>query len=165
MLHLLVALALIAGRDGTPTYRADVPKQWHRIDPAHPEPDTTKPIVSFQIDSDLTLHVHSFPNLRLPPQAQVARWQRQTPGHVTPQTRGGFAGLFYEAATVLAWSFILDPEHDQTLRLLEVPNHRQMRADYTIKASGTQEAIATHRAAICAFANTFELIDEIPRRP
>jgi len=102
----------------------------------------------------------------------VKRWEGQlgsVKAAVEPVTHAGFAGLFLEAPTVLAWSMQLDMEHYQTLSLLagsdaEKEHFKQMCADYTIKVTGSQELIDEHRDELFLFANSFELIQEIPKR-
>ncbi len=156
-----------------PVYRAKVPTGWKRREPEGSIEDTTLSNVTFQIDEGVHLYVHTFPSQsleeRIPPQAQIARWVRQIgeqPHQVTPVGHGGFAGLEIESAGVLARSLQLDLEHYQTLSFLastreEEEHYKQMRADYTIKVVGPY---AAHRAEIDLFANSFELIQELPAR-
>lgn len=161
-----------------PVYQAKVPKSWIRIDPEGSIQDTRKPIVTFHIDEQLTLNLHTFPseNLkeRIPPSAQIERWKRQLKSEpaqaiVEIVGQGGFTGLFVEAPSLLAWSMQMDMEHYQTLSFLahspsEQEHFKQMRADFTIKVTGPEEKIKKHREEICLFANSFELIQEIPKR-
>jgi hypothetical protein len=193
----------ISGRDfgdgqRFPVYRARVPTNWQRIDPAKSESivDTTKPVCTFvikdnDVEEEARLSIHNFPieefAKSIPASAQVARWKGQFAVidpislHVTPCSHGGFAGLRFEATgiqknkptTILAWAMQLAPQHcnslsnsialisdaNQTLRL------RQMRADYTIKAVGDPQIISKHMEEIVDFADTFELIEEIPFCP
>ncbi len=159
-----------------PVYRAKVPIGWIRLDPEGSLLDTTQPNVSFLIDENLKVTVHTFPTdtleQRIPPSAQVKRWQRQLgdiKAIVKTACHGGFVGLFFEGPTVLAWSMQLDLEHYQTLSFLalscaEEEYFKQMCADYTIKVSGPLKKIKKYRQEIFVFANSFELIQEIPKR-
>lgn len=157
-----------------PVYRAKVPEGWIRIDPQGSIMDTTLPNATFLIENELKVTVHSFPseNLedRIPPFAQIERWKRQGhAGKVESISRGGFVGLFLEGASILAWSMQLDLEHYQTLSFLptnrfEEAHYKQMRADYTIKATGPERLIAKYREELLHFAKSFELIQEIPKR-
>lgn len=162
-----------------PVYRARVPKSWVRHDPPtdSSNSDSRLPICSFEIDG-IEIHVHNFPvtniEKRIPPPAQVARWQQQVGGRATlvePVAHGGFAGLHFEAdkgsERVVAWAMQLAPEHYYKLASLartdlEREYYQQMQSDYTIKVNGPQEAIEQHRSAINAFARSFELIQAIP---
>ena len=165
-----------------PVYRAQVPVGWQRIDPMENESllDTMKPIVSFTIDEEITLMVHTFPTHsleeRIPPEAQVQRWQGQLKGvtaQVAKVAQDGFAGLYLEGFTekgaVRAWSLQLDMQHYQTLHFLattveEEEHYQQMAADYTLKVFGPSDKLDKHRIAIDLFANSFELIQDIPSR-
>ncbi len=124
--------------------------------------------------------VHTFPTHsleeRIPPEAQVQRWQGQLKGlaaHVNGVAHGGFVGLYLEGytekGTVRAWSLQLDMQHYQTLHFLaatveEEEHYQQMAADYTLKAFGPTDKLEKHRIAIDLFADSFELIQEIPSR-
>lgn len=155
-----------------PVYRAKVPIGWTRLDPEGLILDTTQPNVTFLIDEDLKLVVHTFPAKRIPPLAQIERWKGQLSDAQTiveAAGHGGFAGFFLEAPTVLAWSLQLDFEHYQTLSFLasspaEHEHFKQMQADFTIKVTGPQKQIAKHRDEILLFESSFELIQEIPKR-
>ena len=165
-----------------PVYQAKVPLVWQRHDPSEQESlmDTTKPIVTFTINEKLRLTVHNFPTHsleeRIPPGAQLERWGSQLTGGTFRSEKvghGGFIGLYFEgvkgAATVCAWSMQLDLQHYQTLHFLaatveEEEHYRQMTADYTIKVSGPSDLIEKHRDEIQLFADSFELIGEIPDR-
>ena len=165
-----------------PVYRAKIPLSWKRIDPEGLDSllDTTKPIVSFEIADKLRLTLHTFPTTsleeRIPPAAQIERWRNQLKGgsfYIEKITQGGFAGLYFEGkrenTTVCAWSMQLDSQHYQTLHFLastveEEEHYKQMAADFTIKVSGPGESIEQHWEEIALFANSFELIQEIPAR-
>lgn len=174
-------------------YRSKVPLAWHRSDPQQNASiaDTTKPLCEFAIEEGseiVRITIHNFPTIiteeRIPPGAQVARWKRQfteldvTTVAVTPQSYGGFAGLFFEGTgmlggenkTVMAWAMQLAPGHYSTLSYLantcdsvqEREHLKQVRSDYTIKAVGPKTLMEKHRHSLIAFARSFELIDEIP---
>ncbi len=160
-----------------PVYRAKVPCGWKRIETDGSLMDTKIPNIAFEIEEGLKVTVHTFPSAsletRIPPFAQVERWKRQLSGDVKTLSKqiahGGFAGIALEAPTLLAWSMQLDTEHYQTLAFLansdaEKEHYKQMSADYTIKATGPEELIEKHKEELFLFANSFELIQEIPRR-
>ncbi|WP_068466537.1 hypothetical protein [Candidatus Protochlamydia phocaeensis] len=165
-------------------YRAKVPLAWIRKDPAPTDSiiDTTKPICEFYIPTEkepLRLTIHTFPVIsaesRIPPSAQVARWKNQfdalDPLHVYVKSlsQGGFIGLLLEAhgiyqgqkQVMLGWSVQLAPEYDRMLAISSSFD-KQRRADYTIKIVGAPELIDKHRHALFLFANSFELIEELP---
>jgi hypothetical protein len=164
----------IACRDEhyTPLYRAKIPAGWLLKKVEGSLEDTTKPNCEFLIDGSIRLTVHTFPfthsNGRIPPAAQLFRWKQQFEfldpmrTQVTSQAHGGFTGLFLEGngtqngkdTAILAWSMQLGSEYNQVPPLL--------KADYTIKVLGPPEKIAIHRKEILQFANSFELIEELP---
>ena len=160
---------LIAGRneDRQDIYRTVVPEEWRRLDSATDLADTMQPIVEYWIDDQVRIVVHNFPsnNLseRIPPEAQVSRWMRQAGGGtVTTECHGGFYGLRLEHEGVIAWAMQLDPELYLAITgPPTVDNDRQRRADYTIKATGPQEALERYRTQIETFAQKFELIEPI----
>lgn len=171
-------------------YRVALVPGWIRRDPMPDEllEDTTKALCDFFIrDNGATVRIaiHNFPTTtieeRIPPSAQVARWQQQL-GFVDPAKTGlepqafnGYCGLLLSAenvdTAVLGWSLQLGTEHYRTLTEMERRDpakrhqYRQMRADVTIKATGSPGLIAKHRDDIIAFARAFELIEEIPNHP
>src|SRR5689334_15457445 len=80
-----VTYSPINGRSHVPIYRAVIPLEWMRLDPdkESDNSDTTQAIVEFKIHSDdevIRVTVHNFPsdNIkdRIPPSAQIARWQK-----------------------------------------------------------------------------------------
>lgn len=173
-------------------YRAKVPLNWIRKDPSREESilDTTKPLCEFIIpheEEQIHITIHSFPSKsleeRIPPQAQVARWKQQfthldADVVVRPQAYSGFSGFLFEGSgiknekhmAVLGWCMQLAPEHYSTLTLRLGMSRtdqercclRQMRADFTIKASGPKSLLEMHRRSIATFARSFEFIQEIP---
>jgi len=166
----------ISGREGliirTPLYRARVPLDWKRVDPKGSIVDTTLPIVEYWIENEVHITVHNFPSERLeeriPPMAQVARWRRQI-GDLVPEeemvkpvSHGGFAGYSFEAPGVMGWALQLDQEHYRVLS--QRNSDPQMKADVTIKVVGPPHLCQIHRRDIIDFANSFELIQEIPTR-
>lgn len=172
----------------TPIYRANVPSKWIRHTSLNESiADTKKAICEFSIEDQgrqIRITIHSFPSQtideRIPPAAQIARWKRQLDPldlasvNVVPQSHGGFAGFLFEGSgilnneqtTILGWSMQLAPEHYRHL----IPGNntdeanllRQMRSDYTIKAVGPYDLVAKYKRSIMAFADSFELIQEIP---
>ena len=183
----------ISGRDSSqerliirhPIYRAQVPGTWKRVDPSPTSSivDTTLPLVEFWIDEEIHLTIHNFPSekleQRIPPIAQISRWQSQLKNLppkealVKPVSRGGFAGYFFEGMTpekwVMGWGLQLDQEHYRSLTKKMNASNRafveQMRSDVTIKIVGPPHLCGKHRDELLAFANSFELIQEIPRSP
>lgn len=170
-----------------PIYRIKMPSNWQPIFPENDAylSDTTLPILSFRIlgeENDLHITIHNFPTQRIeesiPAKMQVIRWQKQFEeiDELCTDCRSvaysGFSGLIFEgsgtmkgtATSVLAFAMQLIPEHYHTLS--NHPQHekeyKQMRADFTIKATGTPEAINKHRDTIIQFAESFELIQSIP---
>lgn len=185
---------IISGRnDGErrlPIYQVSVPSGWVRRDslPEETLSDTTKPIVEFLIAGEtgpIRISIHNFPSdtieQRIPPSAQVARWQRQLEGlvaaesHTVPQAFGGFVGLGFKGlgrlgqidSMVLGWSLQVGDHHYRMLSTASsgsVHRHREMRADVTIKAVGPKNFMEGKEEEITAFARSFELIEEIPSR-
>lgn len=196
---------IIKGRDQlgprSPIYRVRVPKDWIRHDsfPEESLTDTTKPLCEFIIvdpngstQDPIRIVIHNFPyasiEQRIPPRAQVERWQRQFESlatHLTtiqPQAFSGYTGLLFTGvgilkdretkdreAMVMAWALQLPAEHFRALTPLnpaasEEAKLMQMRGDVTIKATGPLLAMEQHHDAIVSFAQSFELIEEIPTR-
>ncbi len=182
---------LIGGRDDGQVlerpllYRVLVPSEWTRQDPSINESiaDTKKSICEFYIhekDQSIRLTIHTFPfmqkQLRIPPQAQIARWKSQfeeldlVATHSQPDSHGGFSGLFFEGqgilqgkpTKVIGWSMQLASVYERELNQEKQPLDHRKCADYTIKASGPPDLMDHYRIAIIAFAHSFELIDEIP---
>jgi len=165
----------ISGRDVDLVYRAKVPHQWNRTDPAGPIHDTTLSLCEFMID-DIRITIHNFPSNtideRIPPFAQIERWKRQIPSldpisaNITPQSHGGFVGYLFEGTgnneTTMAFSMQIATEHYQTLSRDISSKSKQMRADYTIKAVGPTDSIQMRKEELLSFARSFELIEEIP---
>ncbi|MCB1136503.1 MAG: hypothetical protein KDK78_09560, partial [Chlamydiia bacterium] len=171
-----------------PVYHVRVPETWRREDPPtnQSNSDTTLPIATFFVGDSIEIHIHNFPaqtlDTRIPPGAQVGRWQRQlvtaaqSPAKTSPIAQAGYWGLYFEGTgqlkgaerTVYAWAFQLGQEQ---FHALELPGDagaqhffRQMRGDVTIKAVGAPEEMASQREAIHRFASSFQLIQEIPTR-
>jgi hypothetical protein len=168
-----------------PLYRAKVPLNWIREDTPESVMDSRKPICSFQIGDvndpvHLAIHTFTFESFeqRIPPASQVARWKRQfdelEPSTLCIDSRacGGFTGLSLHACgqikekdtAVLAYSMQLAPQHWMSLQNDRESSfkQKQMTADYTLKATGSPSSIIRWKDEIELFANSFELIDEIP---
>lgn len=168
----------IQDRIDRPLYHAAVPTNWVEMprDPAEKLSDTTFAIATWQID-DVKITLHTFPvetlENRIPPQSQVSRWIKQLHPldeesvRIEPAGHSGYLGLFVEAegetTGLLAWSMQLAPEHFLSFTSL-VPLDVHLRADYTIKAVGPKEALARQRESILSFAQSFEMMDEIPQQ-
>jgi hypothetical protein len=161
-------LQKIEGRDRKLLLQAEAPKNWT----CHPPPldldlqDTTRPIMEWGIDREVRITLHTFPihDKRIPPIAQIQRWQKQlTPlkeHSVSPQAFAGFVGLLFEGdngtTKFLAWTMQLADPH-----LYSLADRPQMLQDFTLKAQGTPQAIHRNRIAILTFARSLELIEEI----
>lgn len=182
---------IIAGRNELPSlnrplvYRAKIPETWQRIDPppANSIQDTRLPLVEFLIAEEgeqIRLTVHNFPTSsideRVPPAAQIARWKKQFDTldmhsvYTQAVAKGGFSGLYFEASgrqkskeiRVIGWSLQLAQEHFNALSWLKGEEYVQMRSDYTIKAVGPSTLVSKHKNDLIRFAQSFELINEIP---
>lgn len=177
---------------GNPTerltlYRAKVPTHWVRKEPFSKDSisDSTLPNCEFFIGKDPSVYfaLHTFPTdtfeQRIPAEAQIDRWKRQfeeidlTSIIITPRALGGFIGLsFYASGTlkgqehaILSYSMQLAQTHWRTLQSEDLSfKKRQMASDYTLKAIGSPESLAKYKEEIERFANSFELIEEIPVR-
>jgi len=164
-------------------YRIRVPNAWKlSLFPKEESlKDTTRPLCTFVIEEKegkINIAIHNFPSLRLddriPPGAQIARWQRQFDiinplcQRTISQSFSGFQGSLYEGrgsingidTTILGWAMQMGTDHYRVLSRPRFP--RQMRADVTIKASGPSALMTKYRQALIASARSFELIEEIP---
>ncbi len=148
--------------------------------------DSTRPNCEFYIGETSPIHFtfHTFPTdtfeQRIPPEAQIGRWKRQfdeidlSTLLIEPRALGGFTGLSFYAEgslngkehSILGFSMQLASLHWRTLQAQNGPSfkQRQMASDYTLKAIGAPESITTYKSEIELFANSFELIEEIPIR-
>jgi hypothetical protein len=136
----------------TPLYQIVVPDSWKRIRSSGDIRDTKNPIAEFEVDG-LKIVIHNFPGTKIPPQAQISRWQKQKDQTylIENQAFGGFQGLGLEGETVLAWA--LEPA--SCLRLKGEKN-----SDITIKATGSN--IEQLREEIIETARSFEFVEGIP---
>jgi hypothetical protein len=190
-----VELQIIAGRDEgkgrESVYRMKVPVNWIRHDPLPTDDliDTTKALCEFIImenSEKIRIAIHNFPSMqitdRIPPEAQIARWQRQfdvldkMQSSTIPQSFSGFSGLLFfgegimqgKEVAMLGWSLQLAPEHYRNLQQASSPKistlYTQMRSDITIKAVGPKMLMHKHKQDITESARSFELIREIPSR-
>ena len=167
----------IPGREETvgiirPVYRAKVARDWVKLETPKSLTDTKVANATFVIDNGVKLTVHTFPSVHIPPRAQVDRWKEQL-AFSTLKSYGhdGFSGLFLEGekegVKTLAWTLQVDPELIGRLNFVaqttaEKLYYEQMGADFTIKVSGPTELIEEHRSNLLLFANSIELIEEIP---
>ena len=155
-----------------PIYRVKVHRDWVRIDEPRALNDTTVPNITYLIENDIHLTVHTFPSTPIAPRQQIDRWKEPLAlSSIKPFSHSGFSGLFLEGEhddkKTLAWAFQLDPELTQRLGLLassvaEKLYYEQLAADFTIKVSGPKKKLAEHRYNIFNFANSIELIEAIP---
>lgn len=178
----IYSIVKIAGRETMePIYRAKMPEGWEHQKPSDSLSDTTKALAEFLFrtpEGTIRLTFHNFPEQDIPPVAQITRWKRQfehlEPSSIDPKAFSGFVGFSFEGIgkmsgenkMVLGWAMDLAPQHIQFLQtpqnIAEASRYRQMRASFTIKAVGPKELMSRHKAAIVAFAESFELIDELP---
>lgn len=148
-------------------YHAEVPLHWERIDTLAELTDTKIPICSYKIGDDI-LTLHNFPyaqlEQRIPPEAQIKRWQDQIPKgiyDITPLSNGGFGGFRLEAANenkgMIAYAMQLTPVIFRSFS----ENETDLKADYTIKFTGNLDSIELNRKDVDAFALSFEFIAPI----
>jgi hypothetical protein len=182
----------IKGRDYSgkrfDVYRARVPQNWIRKDPLPDESivNSKKSLCEFIItdnENTLRISIHNFPSNsleeRIPPSAQIGRWQRQfemlAPEETTinSQAFNGYVGLKLRGigklddhdTMILSWSLQIGNEHYRHLSHYNPSNEylfREMRADVTIKAIGPANFMQRHEEEINQFVRSFELIEEIP---
>lgn len=159
---------VIEGRNLLPLYRIKMPLEWEQkeVDSAFTT-DTTKPICECVAFDSIRITLHHFPNLKVPPQAQIARWQKQftsiSQQSVIPQAFSGFVGLKFEGIGILGhqeicmlgWSLQLAPEFIPLCDALK-------GADVTIKIVGPREIVEQHKEELEKFARSFELIEALP---
>lgn len=137
-----------------PLYQADVPFDWKRID-YQDLSDTKNPIVAFET-SQGTVTVHNFPNIKIPPEAQIARWKEQMKGEdyeIYPVSHGGFGGFCIEGTSTIAYAMQLTP------LLYSAITDPDQKADYTIKFTGEKKI---DKEEIAQFAMSFEWIFPFP---
>lgn len=97
----LAVLSIISGRSGSDLYRMETPPEWQRVEVAKTD-DTTQPIAEFKT-ADARIVVHNFPNMSIPPEAQIARWKKQNPkGVITPVSFSGYKGYLLEDKNLIA---------------------------------------------------------------
>lgn len=163
----------------TPLYRVKVPKHWERVNPGKEVSldDSREALCTFFLgEHAIRITLHNFPSQtlaqRIAPQAQVARWRQQfNPkhfDHTMPLSFSGYVGLFYEGegrvkgeeTKVLGWALQIANEHYRTLS--HESFHPEQRADVTIKITGPPHVVEREREALITFAESFELIEEIP---
>ncbi|MCH9609039.1 MAG: hypothetical protein S4CHLAM45_09240 [Chlamydiales bacterium] len=153
-------------------YRAKVEESWQTLPSPPSLKDTKIANATFLIGDQIKMTLHSFPAIDIPPPTLVERWKTAvTTSAVSTCGQSGFCGLFLEGIkgdeVTLAWAFQLDPELAQRLHFSaqtaeEEAHYLQMAANFTIKATGPSSLIEKHRDEICQFANSIELIQEIP---
>ena len=132
-------------------------------------------------EGSIRITIHNFPSNKIeertPPGAQVARWKGQfekldtCESCVTPQTFNGYCGALFKGIgtmqekpmMMLAWAMQITPQHYRALSD-DSPIHKQMRADFTIKAVGPEELMEQYYKDIVEFAHSFELIEDVPAR-
>lgn len=144
---------VINGRGGQALYRIEVPEEWVTIQVKQNE-DTREPIAEFAF-GNVRFLIHNFPGMRIPPSAQVERWNRQTPSRfVEPSAFSGYQGLFFENEKVLAWAL----EWGACRREKE-----ENFSDVTLKVIGPEQEIEDNREAIIKAARTFENCEDLCR--
>jgi hypothetical protein len=129
--------------------------------------------------------VHNFPSdsldQRIPPKAQVMRWQRQfeildpLSTIIEPVAFNGYAGIKFKGSGtaagddlgMIAWALQLAESHFLALMSSTDVSDlllKERRSDVTIKATGPSPLIDKYEDDITDFAESFEQIEEIPQR-
>lgn len=169
-------------------YEIDVPYDWICKEPIRDDTilDTKKPIYEFIIeeeDEDILITIYNFPGStleeRIPPIAQINRWKQQFTtldenlSQVSKEVFGGFTGLKFqgvgkikgEEKMVIGWIMQLPQEHYFSINFSEKNKNRleNLRADYTIKVTGTAELIMKHHQSIEKAVKSFRLNSEIQK--
>lgn len=165
-------------------YRGITPDYWEIKPSENSVADTMKAICEFCITEStgaVRITIHTFPisesHPRIPAAAQIHRWKEQfdelniLQTFVSSESHGGFSGLYFEGQgsiqqkdiKVLGWSMQLAPEYERSLSLLLNPLDQYKLSDYTIKVTGPPELVDKYSQDIKCFANSFELIDELPK--
>lgn len=166
-------------------YRAYLPSRWIQVELNREVSimDTTQPVAEFFLEENerkIRLTFHTFPIhedfQRIPPEAQIARWKQQFDELdplsilISPVSHGGFHGLAFEGqgvlkeepAAVMGWSMLLADIYARQLKESFSLADQTKRADYTIKATGDPDMVRRYRTEIANFAQSFELIEELP---
>lgn len=162
-----------------PLYRVKVSNHLQTIPPPTDKSiaDSRLPLCEYILKEGLDeihITIHNFPNTPIPPRVQIERWIRQfsvieeNSMEIAPVSQNGFVGYFFSVTgilkekrtTILGWALSLAPVHLQTLSSLSPEN--QKSADITIKVVGSPELVAKYQEEIINFAESFELINEIP---
>lgn len=162
----------IVGRDRVFTYLCTPLPGWNFHPPEADVDlhDSTLPLATWTIDGAITVVVHNFPGMSIPPGAQLSRWQKQllaldpTATRIEPVAWGGFAGLELlaceeEGVAILGWAMSMPSFHRYSIQ--GSPRSEEITADWTIKATGPIEAIAARENEIRIFAHSFRLKHEI----
>lgn len=159
-------------------YRVKTPNSWVRTNPKTTDnlSDTTLALCEFTIlegNDKIRITIHDFPfqqpDQRIPLMAQVRRWQSQLQNidmatlSLNEESHGGYIGLSFEGeglmkgtrVKVMGWSMQLAPEYVQRM-------DGQPTSDYTIKIVGPPDVVNQYRKSLTTFANSFELIQELP---
>ncbi|CRX39241.1 hypothetical protein [Estrella lausannensis] len=179
----------IVGRSGdldAPIWRVRRPSNWEEVKRTGPEHDTTLPVQEWTIgegDDLIRVQIHSFPaetlEARIPPMAQITRWQKQFQSspppdlELTRQAFSGYSGYLLDgrgtikgsSVRVLGFAMSLPERSYAALSALKGKKSSEiaeMRGDITIKVVGKEEAIDKRENEIRSFARSFELIDPIP---
>lgn len=158
----LLALTYINGRvENKPIYQVEVPIDWEPLPLEGDITDTRNPIASYKI-GNIRLTFHNFPTSkieeRIPPMAQITRWQNQgfnEKVEITKTAHGGFGGYKIEGLGLLGYAMQL------TSTLYPFASQDQA-ADYTIKAVGPPMEILEKQNQIENFALSLELIEPLP---
>lgn len=159
-------ITTLYGRGGSPLYHALIPSHWEVKEINGPLEDTKTPIAEYTFNG-ITVAIHNFPAIslekRIPPEAQIARWERlHGKGHVNLEHVGGFVGLSYASDNVMAWALQIAPVYFHSLATLFM--NQEIRSDITIKATGPEETLIRYENEIRDFVHSLHLIQEIPPR-
>lgn len=168
-----VETVFIKGRfSSAPIYQVKVPLDWAITYPKSSQDlkDTTLPLLTLQIDGQITITFHNFPSQRIEerilPEAQVARWKKQIQikqSDLSSYSIEGFGGFRLEASgirdgkeeAVIAYAMQLTPQ------LYKLIDSIDKRSDWTVKAIGKPSAILTYRQKIDEFVESLEWVDPV----
>ena len=169
-----------------PIWRVRRPSHWQKVSRHGSVADTTLPVQEWIIgqgEDPVTVQLHSFPSSspegRIPPMAQITRWQKQFSPHPVPeieltnQAFSGYVGYLLDGrgemkgkeVRVLAWAMSL-PERSYHVLSKDAGKQRDLviekQSDLTIKAVGREEDVDRHEPEIRSFSRSLELIEPIP---
>lgn len=156
----------IRGREGKFLYQATIPEHWIRQPDSLSLKDTREPVASWKAH-DVLIVFHNFPgDTQIAPEQQVIRWKKQLQPldyeEVEKVSHGGFGGLRLEAYSrdkgMIAYAFSMNSSLYQKLTRKQ---QFEERSDWTVKATGTKEALTDEAESLHRFVESLELIEPI----